>query len=245
MILNALSMDSRWTHKRDEWPFTLESVRQLSARGLTFKSPITMIVGANGSGKSTLVEAIAEAYGMDVRGGHGGRDYASPLERSILGRALKLDLSSAGAKMKAQHGIGFFLRAETAFGVFNFMSDMGVDRYGDRHLGEVSHGEGFLQVLSARMASKGLFLFDEPEAALSFDSSLSLCQLMLEAAARGSQVVCSTHSPILAACPGAVIVQVGEDGLREVDWDDVGFVQDWKAFMNNPDMYLRHLGVDK
>lgn len=244
MIIRSVSLDHNNRQARgDVWPFTLEFVRHLARQPLNFKSPITMIVGANGSGKSTLIEAVAESYGMDVRGGHGGRDYASALEKGALGKALKLDMTSRGAKMKAQHGLGFFLRAETAFGVFNFMSDMGIGRYGERHLGEVSHGEGFLQVLSVRMASQGLFLFDEPEAALSFDSCLVFCQLMLEAAADGSQIICSTHSPILAACPGAVIMQVDEDGFREVDWDEIDFVQDWRAFMSNPDRYLRHLGA--
>jgi predicted ATPase len=200
-----------------------------------------MIVGANGSGKSTLIEAIAEGYGIDVRGGHGGRDYASSLARGALGKVLNLDMTREGEKMKAKHGLGFFLRAEAAFGVFNFMSDMGISRYGDRHLGEVSHGEGFLQVLSQRMMSKGLFLFDEPEAALSFESCLALCQLILNAAAGDSQVICSTHSPVLAACPGAAIVEINGRGIFDMKWDDLGFVRDWKSFMNHPDLYMRHL----
>jgi predicted ATPase len=243
MIIDSLFLDLQGDADEEAWPFTLNFVRYLGQQHLTFKSPITMIVGANGSGKSTLIEAIAESYGMDVRGGHGGRDYASALEKGALGKALSLDMTRQGAKMKAQHGLGFFLRAETAFGVFNFMSDMGIARYGERHLGEVSHGEGFLQVLSERMASKGLFLFDEPEAALSFDSCLALCQLILEAAADGSQIICSTHSPLLAACPGAAIIQIDEDGLREVEWEAIGFVKDWKGFMDSPDRYLRHLGT--
>ena len=116
---------------------------------MRFTTPVTFLVGENGSGKSTLVEAIAEAYGLDVRGGHAGRKYASTVAKGPLGKHLKLDSTALGSIIvrRLRKTKGFFLRAETAYSVFEFMSDYGVEGYGEKHLSEVSHGEGFLQVL--------------------------------------------------------------------------------------------------
>jgi predicted ATPase len=124
----------------DAWPFYLPPVRQMVEDGLSFSKPITFIVGENGSGKSTIIEAIAEAYGLDVRGGHGGRKYAVAAPQSPLGKLLKLDLTPTGSRTKAKQAQGFFLRSETAKGVFEYMSDYNVPGYGDKHITEVSHG---------------------------------------------------------------------------------------------------------
>ena len=160
----------------DRWPFTLPAVRPIIGDGLRFSRPVTVLVGENGSGKSTIVEALAEAYGVDVRGGHAGRRYGSALPKSPLGERLRLVTTPRGARMKGRGAKGFFLRAETALGVFEFMSDYTVAGYGDRHLGRVSHGEGFLQVFEGRFTDVGLYILDEPEAALSFSGSSSRCR---------------------------------------------------------------------
>jgi predicted ATPase len=224
----------------DRWPFTLPPIRQVAERGIRFSTPVTFLVGENGTGKSTLVEALAEAYGIDVRGGHGARRYASPLAKSPLGAGLRLDMAPGGRGMRgSRNARGFFLRAETAMGVLEFMS--GQPGYGDRDLRTVSHGEGFLQVFEGRFNQPGLYLMDEPESALSFTSCLRLLATMDALAEVGGQIICATHSPLLAALPGATIWELGEFGIRVSDWEDLQLVDHWRRFMANPDAYLRHI----
>ncbi len=223
------------------WPFTLAPVAQLLRDGLHFTRPVTFLVGENGSGKSTIVEALAEAYGVSATGGGaGGRRYASAAVRSPLGEAIHLHRTKAGSGLVGEKARGYFLRAETAYGVFAAVT--GSPAYGGHDLLSLSHGESFLAVFDTRFAKRGLYLLDEPESALSFTSCLKLLALFMELTERGSQVVCATHSPLLASLPGAQILEVGEHGIREVAWEELELVDHWRAFLNRPDSYLRHLG---
>lgn len=223
------------------WPFNLPAVVKLLGDGISFDSPITFLVGENGSGKSTL-EAIAAAYGADSRGGHIGRKYAVDRDGGPLGDALRLRFAP-GTTM-ARKPKGFFLRAETAYGVFGFMSDSGVPGYGSEHLLEVSHGESFLQVFEARFNDRGLFLLDEPEAALSFSSCLTLVAVLQDLAKSGAQVICATHSPVLASLPGAAVLQLSDEGIERVEWEELDLVANWRRYLDDPRRYLRHLLTD-
>ena len=223
------------------WPFDLAPVRQLVEDGLRFEAPVTFLVGENGSGKSTLVEALAEAYGADVRGGARDRRYGlEDPTKGPLGERVRLELTGAGRAMACRPK-GFFLRAETAYDVFDRASRGGWSGYGDRHLLQISHGESFLQVLVEQSGAPGLFLLDEPEAALSFSSCLGLVAPLHDVAERGGQVICATHSPLLAALPGADIRQLGDDGIRAVAWADLEIVDHWRQFLAEPSRDLRHL----
>ena len=224
----------------EPWPFDVPAVAQVMADGLELEAPVTFLVGENGSGKSTLVESIAEAYGADVRGGHIGRRYAVNQGRGPLGDVLQLRYASGDARRKPK---GFFLRAETAYGVFDHMmgSPVPVPAYGEVNLMEVSHGESFLEVFGAGFKGPGLFLLDEPEAALSFRSCLSLMAVLDELRSTGGQVICATHSPVLAALPGAVILQLSDAGIERRAWDELELVDHWRRFLAKPDQYLRHL----
>jgi predicted ATPase len=226
----------------DQWPFTLPPVAQLMREGLHFDQPVTLFVGENGSGKSTIIEAIAEAYGADVRGGHIGRDYASSLQTSPLGQEIRLQRTKIGRSMVGRKPRGYFLRAETAYGFFQYVT--GTSAYGGHDLYAMSHGESFLAVFDARFTGQGLYLLDEPESALSFTSSLKLLALMDDLRERGSQVICATHSPLLAALPGAQILEVGTHGIRSVDWQDLELVDHWRRFLNRPNAYLRYIVTD-
>nr|AGU10306.1 AAA domain [uncultured organism] len=221
-----------------EWPWTVPAVAQLARDGMRFRAPITVLVGENGAGKSTLVEAMAEAYGVDVRGGHGARRYASALPKGSLGEHLRFD---RGSLYGMARGAGYFLRAETAMGVLEYMTGAGVDGYGDESAAEISHGEGFLQLFRGRFDGPGLYLLDEPESALSFTSSLALVSTLLTVASERGQVICATHSPIIAATPGADIIQVDSDGFHRTSWDDLEMVGHWQRFLRSPEQYLRHL----
>ncbi|MDS1271795.1 AAA family ATPase [Lipingzhangella sp. LS1_29] len=227
---------------RDQWPYTVPAVHDILTDGLELRRPVTFLVGENGSGKSTIVEAIAEAYGLDARGGRAGRKYANDRPKTPLGEALRLDLTVDGARqMRAgrRHKQGYFLRAETTFGFAEVVS--GMHGYWEENLTEHSHGEGFLIILNAMFDRPGLYLMDEPEAALSFMSCLRLVNLMHELGENGSQIICATHSPILAATPGADIIEVGGHGARHTTWDRLELVDHWRRYLANPDKYLRHL----
>ena len=114
----------------------------------------------------------------------------------------------------------------------------------DPRFHELSHGESFLAVLETRFDGGGLYCLDEPEAALSFSSTLAFIAVLQRVVAAKGQVLCATHSPVLAAMPGARILEVGEWGLRETTWADLELVWHWKRFLDAPQAYLRHLTDD-
>lgn len=227
-----------------EWTMTIPAVSHVVDEGLDLGRGVTFLVGENGSGKSTLVEGIAEAYGLSPEGGttfghHSTRPTESPLAGSLR---LRRGLGSGRW--------GFFLRAESMHGWFTFVEraaeeaareGVGAPRRPDPRVHEMSHGESFLSVLATRFESSGFYCLDEPEAALSFTSTLTLVGTLLELVDRGGQVLCATHSPVLAALPGARILEVGEWGLRETAWDDLALVDHWRRFLDTPQAYLRHL----
>jgi predicted ATPase len=239
MIVTRASIVDELVADQTQWPFTVPAVAAMRREAMSFDRPVTFLVGENGSGKSTIVEGIAEAYGADVRGGHIGRRYASPGTKGPLGSALQLDYVT-GTNMRRRPR-GFFLRAETAYGVFGFMSDHNVHGYGEEHLLHVSHGESFLQVFGARFNEPGLYLLDEPEAALSFSSCLALLAVLDELGRTGAQVVCATHSPVLASLPDATVLQLSDDGIAPVAWSDLALVDHWRRYLAAPEHYLRHL----
>lgn len=220
-----------------EWPFTVPAIRALAESGLKLTGPVTFLVGENGSGKSTIIEAIAEVFRIDVRGGHGGRQWASSLEPGEL--SPRMQLLPPIARRKSVKS--FFLRAETAKGVLEFMSDWGIAGYGERHNAEVSHGESFLQILQGRFNTKGLYLLDEPEAPFSFRSCLALISVLDKLARDGSQVICATHSPLLTSLPGAQILELSDQGIQPRKWRELDLTQNWLHFLEDPDAYLKHL----
>jgi predicted ATPase len=221
-----------------DWPMSLPAVRHLTREGLDLPRGVTFLVGENGSGKSTLVEAAAAAYGLSPEGGsthsrHSTRASESPLHKALVVRR------GLGASRW-----GFFLRAETMHGWYTYAEELDRQSPGasdDPRFHEMSHGESFLAVLERRFQSDGFFCLDEPEAALSFSSTLALVAVLQRVTAAGGQVLCATHSPVLAAMPGARILEVGEWGLREAVWQDLQLVDHWRRFLERPDAYLRHL----
>ncbi|WP_245961605.1 AAA family ATPase [Quadrisphaera granulorum] len=219
---------------RDEWPMTVPAVAQLVHEGLDL-GPATVLVGENGAGKSTVLEGIAWAFGLDSRGGsRNTRGMLSDDEPDPVGRALRVVRGPGAGRW------GFFLRAETMHQVFETIAG-GRDDPGDFHA--MSHGEAFNALLGTnRYRGPGLYCFDEPESALSFTSQLALLAQMADLVATGTaQVLVATHSPLLAALPGARLLLVDDDGLTDVPWDALPLVAHWRAFMDDPRRYLRHL----
>lgn len=216
-------------------------VAQIIKDGLEFTAPVTFLVGDNGSGKSTLIEAIADVCNINSAGGKAGTRYASTGAKTPLGEAMDADFTAAGWRLVAgarRQRKGFFLRAETLFNLAQNVS--GLPGFWDADLTQRSHGEGFLTVLEAMFSEPGIYLMDEPEAALSFLSCLGLMGLLDRLAATGGQVICATHSPLLTALPGAQILELSGDGIRPVAWAQLELVDHWRRYLANPGLYLRH-----
>jgi predicted ATPase len=220
---------------RRSWPGTLAPVAQLLDHGLDL-GPVTVLVGENGSGKSTLVEAIALAYGMSPEGGSTGARHSTRASESGLGEHLRL-VRHPGASRR-----GYFLRAETMHGFFTYLEANPAWGGPEVPFHEMSHGESFLELIVDRFKKSGLWVLDEPESALSFAGCLSLLSVLKALVAKGdSQVVISTHSPLLAAMPGATIYELGDWGLRRREWAELDLVSSWQRFLAAPEQYLRHL----
>jgi len=243
VFVERVYLDELKAEMVDEWPFTIPSIRRVAREGLEFFRPVTILVGENGSGKSTLVEAIAEGFKMDARGGRAARKAGNPVPgKTELGEVLRLRTTSKGARMLAgprQKRKGFFLRADTAFSMAENLG--GVHGYWEDDTAKMSHGESYLVMLETMCRTPGFYVFDEPESGLSFASCLRLIDLIVESSRGGAQFVCATHSPLLAAIPGADIIALSADGWERVRWEELELVRSWRRFLGRPDMYLEEV----
>src|SRR5689334_17987582 len=217
------------------WPHTIPAVRQLLTDGLDLAPGVTFLVGENGAGKSTLVEAIAVAYGMSPEGGSTGARHTTRATESPLADDLQLTRGVGSGKRT-----GFFLRAETMHGFYTYLEEHPGARP-EPKFHEMSHGESFLSLIEDRFTRAGFYCLDEPESALSFASSLAVVGVLNRLAESGSQVLCATHSPVIAALPGATILEIGDWGIRRTEWADLQLVQNWKSYLEAPQRYLRHV----
>lgn len=219
------------------WPASIPAVAQVLRDGLEPASGVTFLVGENGSGKSTLLEGIAIAYGLPPEGGSNQGSHSTRPSESPLGEWLRVERSPSAPRW------GFFLRAETMHGYYSYLESL--PNSPDQHLHSLSHGESFNELLDNKLNhpryTTGLACLDEPEAALSFASTLNWLVGLREMVARGTQVICATHSPILASLPGARILELGEWGIRDSRWEDLQIVRHWRSYLDSPERYLRHL----
>ncbi|HEV3001751.1 MAG TPA: AAA family ATPase [Solirubrobacteraceae bacterium] len=227
------------------YPWDLPAVRALGER-LELHPKVTYLVGENGSGKSTLLEGIAVAAGMNPEGGSSHARFATRESHSPLADGLRL------VRGVTRPRTDFFLRAESLFTVATYIEELppgpdGVDplaAYGGRSLHEQSHGESFLSVVVDRFGPEGLYVLDEPEAALSTQNCLTLVRRIHELVEAGSQFVIATHSPIVLAYPHATILHCGEHGLEPVAYDDAEPVALTRSFLDAPERFLRALMDD-
>jgi predicted ATPase len=224
-------------HWQEGFPFEVPAVA--AAESLRLDAPVTLLAGDNGTGKSTLVEAIAEAIGFAAQGGELERSGELPaVPRSVLGGALAPVLSAT-----KPHN-GYFLRAESFFNIAQFVDEGSrfapdLSLYGDVPLHRQSHGESFLALAANRFGGEGLYVLDEPEAALSVSGALALLAIVIRAAHAGSQFVIATHSPILLACPDARIYELDAAGIAPCAYDDLDTVRLTRGFLAAPERYLR------
>ncbi len=219
------------------FPFDVPALAGIEA--VRLDASVTLLAGDNGTGKSTFVEAIAEAIGFAAQGGELERSGELPaVPRSVLGGALEPVLSS-----RKPSG-GYFLRAESFFNVARSIDGGGrfapdLSLYGDVPLHQQSHGESFLALAANRFGGEGLYVLDEPEAALSVGGALALLAIVVRAARAGAQFVIATHSPILLACPEARIYELDHRGAGPCAYDDLDVVRLTRGFLDDPDRYVR------
>ena len=221
----------------------LPPVRYLMAGNtLDFDAPVTFLIGENGTGKSTLLEGIAVACGFNPEGGSRNFTFSTRATHSELGEYL------TPARRRYPRD-GFFLRAESFYNVATNIDEMDettpgprlIDRYGGVSLHRQSHGESFLALVEHRFGGEGLYLLDEPEAALSPSRLLTLIVLLDQLVKAGSQFIIATHSPILMAFPGARLYQLGEDGIHPVAYQETEHYQLTRRFLEDPERMLRYL----
>ncbi len=220
-------------------PYDVRAIADIVEDGLDLHPSVTFLVGGNGSGKSTLVEAIAVSAGLNAEGGGRNFRFTTHAATSTLADAVTLVRGATRPRTD------FFLRAESFFNVASRVSELGVGRgYGDRGLHEQSHGESFLALALHRFGPDGLYVLDEPEAALSPQGALAFLRRMHELVGQGCQLVVATHSPLLMAYPDALVLELDDRGIRPVPYAETETFRLFADFTANPDAYLRHLLAD-
>lgn len=218
----------------DAYPFNVPAIKNLKT--LTFHPDVTFLVGENGSGKSTLMEAMALGLGFSPEGGTKNFQLSSADDLSPIHEYLRI--SRSYLKPTDQ----YFLRAESFYNVATYMDQVGyLGGYGGKSLHARSHGEAFMALLTIKLRGDGLYIFDEPEAALSPNRQLQALRAIYDLVKDGSQFIIATHSPILLSYPGAKIVQLDQSGLSEVKYEDTEHYSVTKMFLNNHQGMLQHL----
>lgn len=226
----------------DRYPFCLPAIRSFDRIDLHPK--VTFFVGENGSGKSTLLEAIAVSLGFNAEGGSKNFHFSTRRSHSELHEYLRI---AKGIKRPRD---GFFLRAESFFNVATEIENLdaepafgppAIDSYGGRSLHEQSHGESFMALMTERFGGQGIYILDEPEAALSPQRQLAVLSRMHELVLNQSQFIIATHSPILMAYPDACIYQCSSEGVTQVAYEDTEHFQVTRDFLADPKRMLRIL----
>jgi predicted ATPase len=231
-VIRSVTLD-REAIEVDRYPFSIPAIRALTT--LELHPQVTLLTGENGSGKSTLVEAIAVAAGFNPEGGSRNMRHVTRASHSELHERLRIVRDARPMRD------GWFLRAESFYTAATHIEQLGVSGYGDLPLHEQSHGEAFLSLVLERFGDCGLYVLDEPEAALSVRGLLALIRRMHELVERGSQFVVSTHSPILLAYPNARIYALDEDGIAETPYDETDVVELTRSFLADRGRFLYYL----
>lgn len=251
LFVDCIKMES--APPEDSYPGCLPVVKALKKLGkLEFSSPVTFFVGENGIGKSTLVEAIAVALGFNPEGGGRNFDFSTCASHSDLYKYLTVSRKVTGGRSRRRDG--FFLRAESFYNVASYIDEIDripaaappiINSYGGVSLHHQSHGESFMALMENRFGGDGIYILDEPEAALSPARLMRMLVLIHELAEKNSQFIISTHSPILLAYPDAAIYELTEEDIRRVTYRETAHYQLTKRFLDDPERMLSYLFEEK
>ena len=229
---------------RESYLNRLPVVKYLAEHKIEFHKPVTFFVGENGSGKSTLIEALAVSLGFNPEGGSRNFNFSTKNTHSELCDYLRV------ARGVVRNRTGFFLRAES---YYNFASNLdaldedpeGGDAltavYGGKSLHRQSHGESFLALVENRFFSNGLYILDEPEAALSPAGIIRLIRNMDRLARQNCQFIIATHSPMLLCFPDAEVYQITEKGIDSVRFQDTDHYRTTVRFLQNPESAIEDI----
>ena len=241
IYINAMRMDMHAAQELDSGDYTaqLPVVRALQQMDwFRFRSSVTFFAGENGSGKSTLLEALAVCAGMNAEGGSRNYNFATNRTESELHRRLSVARSE-------RERDSYFLRAESFYNAASYIDQLELaGSYGGKSLHEQSHGESFLALVQNRL-NCGLYILDEPEAALSPTRQMTLLVEMDRLVRAGSQLIIATHSPILLAFPGAEIYELTGDDIRLTPYTETTHYQITRRFLNDTQHMLRLLGLEQ
>jgi len=231
--------------ENDSYLFGLPIVKNLIRKEqLSFKNKVTFFVGENGTGKSTLLEAIAVSFGFNAEGGTRNFSFSTAETHSDLYRYLTVVKG-----VKRPKG-GFFLRAESFYNVATEIDKLDqisplIDCYGGKSLHKQSHGESFMSLVLNRFGGNGVYILDEPEAALSPSRQMTLLAAIDSLVKNNSQFILATHSPILMAYPDANIFVLTDDDIRLTPYEETEHYALTKQFLNNPAKMLKYLLENK
>lgn len=235
-FIREIRLDFNGIESKDEYPYCIPAIKNLSKMELHPK--VTYIEGENGMGKSTILEAIACSYGFNPEGGSKNFNFSTSDTHSELWKAIKI---VKGVKIPED---GFFLRAESFYNLASNIDELKVEAsYGGSSLHCQSHGESFMSLVMNRFRGYGLYILDEPEAALSPTRQMALLSRIHDLVEEGSQFIIATHSPIVMSYPDSIIYHLGEN-IEKVDYRETDTYQIFKSFLNNPEKMLDILGID-
>lgn len=224
------------------YPFSIPCLKSFNE--LNFHPNVTFITGENGAGKSTLIEAIAVALGFNAEGGGKNFNFKSTDSHSELHRYLTITKSFRKPKD------GFFLRGESFYNVASEIDKLDeepgfgpkiIDSYGGISLHEQSHGESFWSLFMNRFNGNGIYILDEPEAALSATKQIAMLSKINSLVDRNAQLIITTHSPILLAYPNATIYEICEEKITKVKYEESEVYRVYKSFLDNPQRILNNL----
>lgn len=218
---------------RDSYLIDIQSLQ--GVKEIVLKKPVTFFSGENGTGKSTLLEAIAVAFGFNPEGGSINYSFSTYDSHSELCKAVTLSRGISKNKW------GYFLRAESFYNVATKEMEYTDINHPSMKLHEYSHGESFLNIIQRRLSDAGLYILDEPEAALSPQRQLSLLIQMKEAVTAGAQFIIASHSPILLGYPEADIFSFDNGSLRKIKYEETESYQVTEMFINNREYLLKQL----
>jgi len=218
----------------NRYPFSLPAFRDLEC--LEFHPQVTFIVGENGTGKSTLLEAIAIAWGFNPEGGTRNFNFSTRNSHSGLHEYIHLIRGTRKPRDS------FFFRAETFYNLATQIDELEVGEfYGGKSLHEQSHGEAFFATFMNKFKGNGLYILDEPEAALSPMRQMAMISRMYDLAKQNSQFIIATHSPIIMGYPGAMILQISNNGIEVIEYEKTENYIIMKEFINNRKKMLQVL----